>query len=73
MDNKNLVWWVVAIIVILIIAAFGVYYMRSRVSYAPSPTVSQPDSATAIEADLKSLDLSGLGSELSNIDKELAK
>jgi len=73
-DKKNLVWWVVAVIVILIAVAFLVYYMRSGTPSVP-PTVSQPqaDSASAIEADLKALDLSDLGSELSDIDKELAQ
>lgn len=62
-------------IVVLIIIAFAVYYVR----YTPigqqnyGAVITPPDSATSIEADLNATNLNNLGSELSDIDKELAQ
>ena len=73
-ENRHLGWWVAGIIVVLIAAAFLVYYLR----YTPVGTgdygiLPPSDTTQSIEADLNSTDLSNLDKELSDIDKELAQ
>ena len=60
--------------IVLIIAAFVVYYLR----YTPVETsdygiLPPSDTTQSIEADLNATDLNNLDTELSDIDKELAQ
>ena len=73
-ENRHLGWWVAGVIVVLIVAAFLVYYLR----YTPVGTgdygiLPPSDTTQSIEADLNSTDLSNLDKELSDIDKELTQ
>lgn len=74
-ENKKLVWWVVVIIIILVLAAFVVFYMQNPSAESPGANsqIAPADSVSSIEADLKVTNVNNLGSELSDIDKELAK
>lgn len=82
-QNSSKVWWIVAIVFILVITAFAIYYMRggdmsSITGLTQSNDVSKlqqqgtSDNTAAIEADLKATDLSNLNTESSLIDKELS-
>jgi len=73
-ENRHLGWWVAGVIVVLIVAAFLVYYLR----YTPVGTgdygiLPPSDTTQSIEADLNSTDLNNLDKELSDIDKELTQ
>ena len=73
-ENRHLGWWVAGVIVVLIVAAFLVYYLR----YTPVGTgdygiLPPSDTTQSIEADLNSADLNNLDKELSDIDKELTQ
>lgn len=63
--------------IVLILAAFAVYYWQSGVA-GPSggqvPAVLPPsDTTSSIESDLNAVNLTDLDKELADIDKELAQ
>ena len=72
-DKKSLVWWVVIIIIVLLAVAFWFYYKSAPVDTGYPAVTAAPDTVSVIESDLNATDLSGLDSELSDIDKELAQ
>jgi len=63
------------VIVVLIIIAFAVYYLRYVPASQQNYGVTTPpsDSTASIEADLNATDLNNLDTELLDIDKELAQ
>ncbi len=74
--KKSRLWLVIFIIVALVVVAGVLYTLRSQIPFIQqyvSDSVSPGDDVAAIEQDLQAVNLSGLGSELSDIDKELTQ
>ena len=62
--------------IVLIIAAFAVYYLRSGIDSTGgqgAAILPPSDTTSSIEADLNALNLNDLDKELSDIGKELAQ
>ena len=76
------VWLIVVLVAVAVLAAAYYFYFSPKV-YSPPPEVVNmgimkpkevtPDEAAAIEADLQTLPLNDLDSELQNIDAELGQ
>ncbi len=77
MNQKNLVLWIVIVVIVLAIVAFWIYYSQNPQAYQGSTGYQTPvkssDNATKIQADLNATDVSNLGSEVQAIDQTLAK
>lgn len=75
--QKNMWLWVVLIVVVVVVFVALLYYIYTpEEESAPSVVLPQPelsDDVTVIEEDLGSADFTDLGSELDDIDKELAQ
>ncbi|MEK9175143.1 MAG: hypothetical protein AAB795_00965 [Patescibacteria group bacterium] len=81
-QNNSKIWLIVSIVVVLIIIAFGFYFLRnSNIFETPSAIESindinmlqkqgTSDDISAINADLQATDLNNLDKEVSAIDAE---
>ncbi len=74
--QKNMWLWVVLIVVVVVVFAALLYYIYEPEDNAPAlvlPRRELSDETTVIENDLGSANFDDLGSELEDIDKELAQ
>jgi len=72
--KKSRLWLVIVIIVALVVVAAVLYTLRNQIPFVQQYVSEVPsDDVVAIEQDLQAVNLDDLGSELLDIDKELAE
>lgn len=72
-EHRSKTWlWAVLVIVAALVLLFAWYYYQYGYTTAPATSSgAAPDDTSSIERDLQATNVSDLGAELNDIDKEL--
>lgn len=73
-QKKSRLWLAIGIIIGLVVVAGALYVLRKQIPFIQQYSLETPsDNVAAIEKDLQATSFTDLGSELSDIDKELVQ